>query len=38
VATGRNDRSDIYQVFVLHLTPTSSVDITSDGQTIYIVE
>jgi 4-amino-4-deoxy-L-arabinose transferase-like glycosyltransferase len=38
VTSGRNDRSDIYQVFVLHLTPTSSVDITSDGQTISIVE
>jgi hypothetical protein len=35
---GGDDRSDIYQVFVLHLTPTSSVEITSGGQTISIVE
>jgi 4-amino-4-deoxy-L-arabinose transferase-like glycosyltransferase len=35
---GRDDRSDIYQVFVLQLTPTSSVDITSNGQTLSIVE
>jgi hypothetical protein len=38
VTEGGDDRSDIYQVIVLHLTPTSSVDITSDGQTISIVE
>jgi hypothetical protein len=38
VTEGGDDRSDIYQVFVLNLTPTSSVDITSDGQTVSIVE
>jgi hypothetical protein len=38
VTEGGDDRSDIYQVFVLHLTPTSSVEITSDGQTISVVE
>jgi 4-amino-4-deoxy-L-arabinose transferase-like glycosyltransferase len=38
VTEGGDDRSDIYQVFVLHLTRTSSVDLMSDGQTISIVE
>jgi len=38
VTEGGDDRSGTYRVFVLHLTPTSSVDITSDGQTISIVE
>ena len=39
VVTGdRGDRSDIYQVHVLHLTPTSSVDVASGGKTVSIVE
>jgi hypothetical protein len=38
VAEDRDGRLDIYQIYVLSLTPTSSVDITSGGQTISIVE
>jgi hypothetical protein len=38
VAEDRDGRLDIYQIYVLSLTPTSSVDITSGGQTITIVE
>jgi hypothetical protein len=33
-----DDRLDIYQIYVLSLTPTSLVDITSGRQTISIVE
>jgi hypothetical protein len=39
VVTGdRDDRLDPYQIYVLSLTPTSSVDVTSGPQTISIVE
>jgi 4-amino-4-deoxy-L-arabinose transferase-like glycosyltransferase len=34
----RQDRLDPYEVYALSLTPTSSVDVTSGGQTISIVE
>jgi hypothetical protein len=38
VAEDRNQRSDVYQIYILSLTPTSSVDVTSGRQTISIVE
>jgi len=38
VAEDQDDRLDTYQMCVLTLTPTSSVDVTSGGQTISIVE
>ena len=38
VTGGRDDRSDIYQVYVLRLTPTSLIDVSSGGKTVSIVE
>jgi 4-amino-4-deoxy-L-arabinose transferase-like glycosyltransferase len=39
VETGdRDDRSDIYQVYVLRLTPASLIDVSSGGKTVSIVE
>jgi 4-amino-4-deoxy-L-arabinose transferase-like glycosyltransferase len=38
VAEDRDNRLDSYQIYVLSLTPTSSVDVTSGQQTISIVE
>jgi hypothetical protein len=38
VAEDRDNRLDAYKIYVLSLTPTSSVDITSGGQTVSIVE
>jgi hypothetical protein len=38
VTEDRDDRLDIYQIYVLRLTPTSSVDITSGRHTISVVE
>jgi hypothetical protein len=38
VAENPGERSDPYRIYLLSLTPTSSVDVTSGGQTISIVE
>jgi hypothetical protein len=38
VTEDRDNRLDSYQIYVLSLTPTSSVDVTSGRQTISIVE
>jgi hypothetical protein len=38
VTEDSNDRADIYQIYVLSLTPTSSVEVKAERQTISIVE
>ena len=39
IVTGdRDDRSDIYQVYILRLTPTSLIDVSSGGKTVSIVQ
>jgi 4-amino-4-deoxy-L-arabinose transferase-like glycosyltransferase len=38
VTEGHSDRLDIYKIYLLSLTPTSSVDVTAGSQTISIVE